>query len=89
LFSFISDDEIDRQAKTGKENRPIWAMTPNLTVALNAQKTQRAEDIFGKVQPIKLEGNSESDFMRNSFLTFFNLDFFKGNGKKYTNRSNL
>jgi hypothetical protein len=33
-------------------------MTPNLAVALNAQRTQRAEDIFGQVQPIKLEGKS-------------------------------
>lgn len=41
----------------GKENRPTWAMTPNLKVALNAQRSQRAEDVFGKVQPIKLEGN--------------------------------
>ena len=40
----------------GKENRPTWAMTPNLAVALNAQRSQRAEDVFGKVQPIKLEG---------------------------------
>lgn len=46
-----------REKMQGKENRPTWAMTPNLTVALNAQKSQRAEDVFGKVQPIKLEGN--------------------------------
>jgi hypothetical protein len=46
----------------GKENRPTWAMTPNLTVALNAQRSQRAEDVFGKVQPIKLEGTTERIF---------------------------
>lgn len=44
----------------GKENRPTWAMTPNLAVALNAQKSQRAEDVFGKVQPIKLEGKFQA-----------------------------
>ena len=53
-----SDELLDRkdQAAGGKENRPTWAMTPNLAVALNAQRSQRPEDVFGKVQPIKLEG---------------------------------
>lgn len=53
----------------GKENRPTWAMTPNLTVALNAQRSQRAEDVFGKVQPIKLEGKKPKS------LIVFNLIF--------------
>lgn len=44
------------KTKHEKENRPTWATTPNLAVALNAQRSQRAEDVFGKVQPIKLEG---------------------------------
>ena len=78
----------------GKENRPTWAMTPNLAVALNAQKSQRAEDVFGKVQPIKLEGNKERAYWIRFYSIFilclfiqFLLDFFKGSGKKFPNRS--
>jgi hypothetical protein len=35
---------------------PYWARTPALAAALFNQKTVRPEDIFGQVQPIKLEG---------------------------------
>lgn len=71
----------------GKENRPTWAMTPNLTVALNAQRSQRAEDVFGKVQPIKLEGKAALNAIYKYFYVFRFLDFFKGSGKKFPNRS--
>ena len=40
-----------------KKNVPNWAKTPNLVSALATQSTSlRPEDIFGDVQPIKLEG---------------------------------
>lgn len=66
-LTFFSDELDKREKMPGKENRPTWAMTPNLAVALNAQKSQRAEDVFGKVQPIKLE-----DFFKGSGKKFPN-----------------
>jgi hypothetical protein len=40
-----------------KENRPIWANTPDVTRSLQQQRSIKPEDIFGDVQPVKLEGN--------------------------------
>lgn len=85
MFYDVFSDELEKREKmAGKENRPTWAMTPNLKVALNAQRSQRAEDVFGKVQPIKLEGKTRS-FLK--IICSFYLDFFKGSGKKFPNRS--
>lgn len=78
-----SDDELERSKKNDKENRPVWAQTPNLALALNAQRAQKAEDIFGQVQPIKLEGN----YNILDRIVFLFLDFFKGSGKKFPNRT--
>ena len=40
------------------DTRPRWAQTPNLVEALQSQQQRqlRPEDIFGHVQPVKLEG---------------------------------
>ena len=88
-----------RELYPEKENRPTWAMTPNLAVALNAQRSQRAEDVFGKVQPIKLEGKIHLSLITLTLTfiyriqmykytnTYIYVDFFKGSGKKFPNRS--
>ena len=80
---------MDQRERTqgGKENRPTWATTPNLAVALKAQRSQRAEDVFGKVQPIKLEGKYINAISIPFYSFTFDLDFFKGSGKKFPNRS--
>jgi hypothetical protein len=38
-------------------------MTPNLSAALNSQKSKTAEDIFGKIQPINLEGTKQKNIL--------------------------
>ena len=54
-----SEDELNfhRERERPKENRPPWANTPEVVMALQRQRAIKPEDIFGDVQPVKLEGN--------------------------------
>lgn len=51
VFSSESDDEEENKAPV-----PGWAQTPNLNFALASQSNLNPERVFGKVQPLALEG---------------------------------
>ncbi|PJF18014.1 hypothetical protein PSACC_02189 [Paramicrosporidium saccamoebae] len=53
-----SEDELMHHRTNVKENRPIWANTPDVAKSLLQQRSIKPEDIFGDVQPVKLEGNA-------------------------------
>jgi len=55
-----SEDELaPKKTSTTKANQPIWAYTPEVAKSLVQQRTIKPEDIFGEVQPVKLEGTSD------------------------------
>lgn len=51
-----TEDELTSRAPQGRENRPPWANTPEVSKSLLQQRSIRPEDIFGEVEPVKLEG---------------------------------
>jgi hypothetical protein len=61
LFLYLHSSE-GKPAESTTAKVPYWARTPALNAALFNQKTTRPEDVFGKVQPIKLEGNQFTNF---------------------------
>lgn len=52
------EDELASRGLPSKENRPLWANTPEVSRSLLQQRSIRPEDIFGEVEPVKLEGTA-------------------------------
>lgn len=90
LGSSSDEDELvtdgqDRDALASRKDlaRPLWALTPEVAKSLQQQRAIKPEDIFGEVQPVKLEGIAPP-MHHLLLLTAPRVDFFKDNGKKYT-----
>lgn len=39
-----------------RDRKPMWVETPEVKRSLHLQRAIKPEDIFGEVQPVKLEG---------------------------------
>jgi hypothetical protein len=51
-----SSDEDQPQQNAPKDNAPMWAQSPALNRALNHQRSLNPDEIFGEVDPLRLEG---------------------------------
>lgn len=52
------DEDYLRKASHNAANRPDWAQTPALKVALQDQQKRSAGKVFQNIQPVRLEGIS-------------------------------
>lgn len=54
-----SDYILHRSSEPDEHVRPLWAATPEISRAIgHQQRALRPEEIFGEVQPVRLEGNA-------------------------------
>ncbi len=44
-----------------ERSKPVWADTPVVAKSLHQQRKMNPEDIFGQIQPVKLEGMKRDD----------------------------
>ena len=60
-----SEDELAPKNLPTKDIRPVWTLTPEVSKSLLQQRGIRPEDIFGEVEPVKLEGIEQTSKQTN------------------------
>ena len=62
FLSFNSESDDDEDRRENQAPVPGWAQTPNLNFSLATQSNLNPEKVFGKVQPLALEGELRRRF---------------------------